>query len=387
VPLSAGRQVLFSCEFYSRSAADRILDDFRAYYADSLSEVREFCQAYDVDYFVVVPDDLSNSKPRWIFSEPYNSILNAELASQAGFVLEDIPPDTRIYEEENLVVMQCVLDDIGQLNSQATQVDGLGILAHDEISGALSQAGEVETTIKWIADKEMLADYEVCFSIRDKSGESKQSVCEPLSPDLPTSQWQIPEIRYEAYNLQISPYLESGDYSIVASVNPGEETDSGRGIVIGEAAYSALPRTFGTTDINPETDYSVIWGDAIALADFAVAESESATLDLDVRWHTLERLPESYKVFAHLRKADSGEIAGQIDAVPRNWTYPTDWWETNEIITDTFSIPLTDLGPGRFELWLGFYNEESGERLPLPDSSGLTLSTREDAVKIYEFER
>jgi hypothetical protein len=387
VPMAAGRQVLFSCEFYTRSAANRVLDNYRAYYSDSLSEVREFCQTYGVDYFVVVPDQLSNSERKWIFFEPYNSILNAEITSGAGYVLEDIPANLQIFEGENHIVMQCGLDDIGEVESQATQVEGLGILAYNEVPETLSQAEEVELVVKWVADAELLADYDVCFSFKDESGQSRQEICEPLSPRLPTSQWQIPEIRYEAYNLQISPYLESGDYSIVASVNPGEETDSGRGIVIGEAAYSALPRTFGTTDINPETDYSVIWGDAIALADFAVAESESATLDLDVRWHTLERLPESYKVFAHLRKADSGEIAGQIDAVPRNWTYPTDWWETNEIITDTFSIPLTDLGPGRFELWLGFYNEESGERLPLPDSSGLTLSTREDAVKIYEFER
>jgi hypothetical protein len=94
---------------------------------------------------------------------------------------------------------------------------------------------------------------------------------------------------------------------------------------------------------------------------------------------------ESYKTFAHLRKAGTNEIAGQIDAIPRNWTYPTDWWEVNEIVTDTLSIPLNDLDPGRFELWLGFYDEENGERLPLADSINPTLTTKEDAVKIYDF--
>jgi hypothetical protein len=113
----------------------------------------------------------------------------------------------------------------------------------------------------------------------------------------------------------------------------------------------------------------------------------SKTLDLDVRWHTLDRMDESYKVFAHVRKAGAGEIVSQVDSIPRNWKYPTDWWEANEIITDTLSIPLNDLDPGRFEVWLGFYNDESGERLPLPDPITLSFSTDEDAVKIYEFER
>jgi hypothetical protein len=241
-------------------------------------------------------------------------------------------------------------------------------------------------TVKWIADQEMLADYDVCFSVKDRAGESRQKVCEPLSPHLPTSQWQIPEIRYETYKFRISPYLESGDYSIVASVSSGEETDSGDGIVMGEIAYSALPRTFGPADIDPQSAYA-IWGDVIALVDFAVTESESNTLDLDVRWHALERMHESYKVFAQLRREGTNEIVGQIDTIPRNWTYPTDWWEANEIITDTLSIPLNDLGPGRFELWLGFYIEESGERLPLTDLISLALSTKEEAVKIDEFEQ
>jgi hypothetical protein len=385
VPFIAGRQILFSCEFYSRSGTDKVLDNFKAYYADSLSEVRMFCEAYGVDYFVVDPGKFDVSESAWIFFEPINSVLNAEITSRAGYVLEDIPDNLRIYEDENVIVMECKSGSIGDLSSQTTQVDGLSILVHDEVSQSLSQAGEVEMTIKWLADKEMLADYNVCFSIEDRTGKSRQRVCEPLATDLPTSEWQIPEIRYESYKFRISPYLESGDYSIVASVDSGDETDNSYGIVFGEITYNALPRSFKTVKTNPESDYDVIWGDVIALAEYDVARSRSNTLELNVSWHTLKRMVESYKTFAHLRKAGTNEIAGQIDAIPRNWTYPTDWWEVNEIVTDTLSIPLNDLDPGRFELWLGFYDEENGERLPLADSINPTLTTKEDAVKIYDF--
>ena len=183
----------------------------------------------------------------------------------------------------------------------------------------------------------------------------------------------------------MSPYLDSGSYTIVAFVDGSEEKYSDRGVVLGETAYSAHPRTFETTGVNPEQSYDVIWGGVIALSDFEVVESETGTLDVAVRWHVLERPQESYKVFAHLIDADSGEIASQVDAIPRNWTYPTDWWEADEIITDTLSIPLNDVGPHRFEVWLGFYDEDGGERLPLVDPNDVTLSTNEDAVKVYEY--
>lgn len=386
IPLVAGRQILFSCEFYSRSGSDKVLDNFRAYYADSLSEVRDFCETYGVDYFVVEPGKFDISESAWIFFEPYNSVLNAEIISKAGYVLEDIPDSLRIYEDENFIVMECRSGTIGDLSIQATQVDGLGILAHDEISERLSQAGEVDMTIKWLADKQMLADYDVCFSIEHKPGKSRQRVCEPISTDLPTSEWQIPEIRYENYKFRFSPYLEGGDYTIVASVNSREGIEGSERIVIGEVSYSALPRTLSTSKNNPKSTYHVIWGDVIALASYDVTRSESNTLDLNVRWHALKRMAESYKSFAHLRVADTNEIVSQIDTIPQNWTYPTDWWEENEIVTDTLSIPLNDVKQGRLELWLGFYNPESGERLSLTDPISPTLPIWEEAVKIYEFE-
>lgn len=385
VPLVAKRQIFFSCEFLPSGAEDKVLDNFRAYYADSLSEVREFCETYGVDYFTVVTGTFDNSEATEIFFEPYHSVLNNEITSQAEYVLEDIPDKMRLYETEDLIVMQCIPDNFGELASQTTQIEGLGILAHDEISGTLAQAGEVEVTIKWVAEKEMPADFEVCFSVIDNSGQIRQRSCEPLSPHLPTSQWQIPEIRYETYKLRISPYLESGDYSIVASVSLGEEPDSNVGIVIGEIAYSALPRTFSSEDIDPESVHA-IWGDVIALTDFEVTESDSNILDLVVRWQALARMPESYKMFAQLRRAGTNEIESQIDTIPKDWTYPTDWWEANEIITDTLSIPLKSVSPGQFELWLGFYIEESGERLPLVDPLNMVLSAKENAVKIYEYD-
>jgi hypothetical protein len=387
IPMFARRQALWHCENMSASKTVMLVDTLKAYYAASLDDVINYCRQYEVDYIVISREAFEGGRVRigdYPFA-PYSSFLTAEADPRARHVLSDIPDSMRVYENEDLIVMQCELKS--EQAVEATQVDGLSFLVHDDIPKTLSQKGEVEMTVKWIADKEMSTDYDVCFSVEDRSGEVRQEICEPLSSDLPSSRWPIPAIWYETYNFRISPYLEDGAYSIVASVDPAEEADRSSGVIVGEFDYTTLSRTISPVEIDPKSDYDALWGDVIALADYNVTESDLNTLDVNASWHALQRMPESYKVFVHLRRAGTGEIVSQVDTIPRNWTYPTDWWEANEIITDTLSIPLGDLEPGRFEVWLGFYNEESGERLPLADPITLSFSTDENAVNIYEFER
>ncbi len=389
VPMFARRQVLWNCEGISSSKEVMIIDTLKAYYAPSLDDVLNFCHQYEVDYFVISNDAFEEGRVQignYPFA-PYRSFLKAEAGSQASHVLGDIPDRMRVYENEEVIVMQCALANNDELASQGTQVDGLSILAHDEISGTQTQAGEVETTIKWLADKEMLADYDVCFSVKERSGESRQKVCEPLSPDLPINQWSIPEIRYETYNLQISPYLKSGDYSIVASVNSGEETDNSSEIVFGEITYTALPRTFNTAEINPESDYDVIWGDQISMLGYdlpAVDESDE-TVRITIYWQALRRMDTSYTAFLHLENPATGEIVSQADVIPRGWSYPTSWWEAGEVVEDAIQLPLEGVPPGEYQIFLGWYNMETGERLGAISETGETFA--EDRVPITSITR
>lgn len=88
------------------------------------------------------------------------------------------------------------------------------------------------------------------------------------------------------------------------------------------------------------------------------------TLDLTLYWQALDTMGESYKVFVHLID-QRGQIAGQVDGIPVNWTYPTDWWEPREIIEDGYRIVIDEnVGRGEFSLQVGMYLE-GGERLPV----------------------
>jgi hypothetical protein len=382
----AGRPVLFSCETLPRGQVQRTLDLLKAYFADSLSEVLNFCEAYGVDYFVVDPRSFDIKGP--IFFEPFNSLVYEDIVGQAGYVLQDPPKGMRLYEGDNVIVLQCNSDNLAELSRQTKRIDGLSIIAHDRVPEALSQAeSKVELTVKWLAQEELSQDYDICFALNDDSGPHEYEFCQPLSPDLPPTEWQIPEIRYETYSFDLGPYVKSGDYSIMASITSGEPTAAGEGILLGAVTYVALPRTMADAETNAALGSEITWGDAIALADYELDETAVNTLELNVLWHILSRLEDSYKVFAHLREAGSGEIVSQVDTIPRGWTYPTDWWEAGEIISDTLLVPLPDLEPGDYELWLGFYDEASGRRLPFSGVTDLNLVTLDGAVKIMEIQR
>ncbi|UCG23064.1 MAG: hypothetical protein JSW55_12965 [Chloroflexota bacterium] len=385
IPMFARRQALWTCENISASKQVMIVDTLKAYYAASLDSVLNFCRQYEVDYVVVSKEAFEESQVK-VGDYPfgaYRAFLTAEADPLASHVLGDVPDSMRVYEDEDVIVVQCELGNFGELAGQSTSADGLSFLAFDETPETLSQAGEAKITLKWTAEKEIPADYDVCFSVEDQSGEVKQKVCKPLPEELLASQQSIPATWYETYTFRISPYLESGDYSIVASVFAGDEVVSSSDIADGGFTYSALPRTFNLAQMDLETEPKAVWGEAISLVDYVVTESDSNNLVVNLTWHALQRLPESYKVFAHLRKAGTDEIVSQVDTIPQNWTYPTDWWEANEFITDTLSIPLNDIEPGQYELWLGLYIDETGERLPLADPLDPTLIPRDEAVMIY----
>jgi hypothetical protein len=92
-------------------------------------------------------------------------------------------------------------------------------------------------------------------------------------------------------------------------------------------------------------------------------------------------MENSYISFFHLVDEESGSLVSQADVIPRGWSYPTSWWMTGEVVEDTVQIPTEDVPPGRYELYLGWYDEKTGMRLPIgseqevPLTDGSTLLT------------
>jgi hypothetical protein len=117
------------------------------------------------------------------------------------------------------------------------------------------------------------------------------------------------------------------------------------------------------------------------------------SLRLTLYWQAITPLSHDYTVFVHLCRPDgstaatgsapaaatgSTEVVAQADHRPLENLYPTTLWPPGETIRESSQLALpSDLSPADYELWVGLYLLETGERLPVQnDTSG------ENAVRL-----
>ncbi len=78
---------------------------------------------------------------------------------------------------------------------------------------------------------------------------------------------------------------------------------------------------------------------------------------------------QDYTVFTHLVD-EKGNIVAQKDNRPVDGLYPTTKWEPEEIVRDQYDLViLTEAPPDQYQLEIGMYLAETGERLRVWDGS------------------
>jgi hypothetical protein len=125
---------------------------------------------------------------------------------------------------------------------------------------------------------------------------------------------------------------------------------------------------------SPETSTSILWDQKISLLGYDLPNTEpgSEILSITVYWQALAAIENSYIAYFHLIDSETDSLVAQADVIPRGWSYPTDWWMTGEVVEDTVQIPMENVPPGRYELRVGWFGENTGIRLT-PDSDQVQL--------------
>ncbi len=87
-------------------------------------------------------------------------------------------------------------------------------------------------------------------------------------------------------------------------------------------------------------------------------------------WQSQEQVREDYSVFAHLVSPD-GRLAGQADYLLGGWHYSTSNWPAGHIAASPVLLffPPESL-PGEYQLQVGLYRPDTGERLPVSSDAG-----------------
>jgi hypothetical protein len=95
-------------------------------------------------------------------------------------------------------------------------------------------------------------------------------------------------------------------------------------------------------------------------------------LPLTLHWQALTSMDTRYKIFLHLvDEEEPSKLYGQSDVYPH---LPTTAWIAGEYLSDQVTLELpTGLSPGRYLALLGWYDEATGQRLPIYDAAGTAL--------------
>jgi hypothetical protein len=223
----------------------------------------------------------------------------------------------------------------------------------------VTQAGNIDIQIGWGSHQPPQSNDELCFQLQGGGEIVPLAPCVPLAPQWPPTQWGSNEWVYTSHHYNLSPYLAGDDYQVILQV--GEEATA----VAGTFSLETQPRQF--TPPRPQTTTRFIWPEALNLAGYDL-NVEANTFTITLYWQARQRMEVSYKFFLHVLNSESGIVTAQEDAVPQNWTYPTNWWEADEFVADTVTVTVP---AGTYDLLLGWYEPETGERLPVQTADGI----------------
>ena len=143
-----------------------------------------------------------------------------------------------------------------------------------------------------------------------------------------------------------------------------------------------LAHASGTPSHAEETEHplDVRLGEQITILGYSVAGEAvepGRMVRLTLSWQAEATVAERLAVCAHLLDAE-GELVAQQDGEPQGGSRPTTTWAAGEVIRDQIGILVpADAAEGEYQLVVGMYQPDTGERLPVVDLDGVAVG---DAV-------
>ncbi|MDX1416819.1 MAG: hypothetical protein R3293_21635 [Candidatus Promineifilaceae bacterium] len=113
----------------------------------------------------------------------------------------------------------------------------------------------------------------------------------------------------------------------------------------------------------PDNPLEVTFGRGIKLLGYDFSEDDS--LSITLYWTSIAPVSENYDAFIHLVDKNK-QIVAQTDDQPVGGLAATNLWRPGDIIRDSRTVTLPEnLPTGTYELHVGVYLRESGQRLPI----------------------
>jgi hypothetical protein len=237
-------------------------------------------------------------------------------------------------------------------------------------------------TLYWQALRPPSQPYKVALTLLDGKGIPQQTVFNATPGYSVTNYWPAGQLVRDAYILPLPEAAPAG-YTVQLSLLQIDNEfplslmdDLGNTTMVVGRLKQPPPETAVPSQAIP---IGTQFGDSIVLSHAVVPDTISLQepLEFTLFWQS-EAAPTSptgdsrtrgqavtadYTVFAHLLTLDGEFVAGQ-DGQPLDGLYPTSFWERGEVVADGRSW-FVDVPPGEYQLQVGLYLLETGERLPV----------------------
>ncbi|MGD2207444.1 MAG: hypothetical protein PVH17_11770, partial [Anaerolineae bacterium] len=251
-------------------------------------------------------------------------------------------------------------------SSGAQLADAVALAGYDRSPRSPHPGETLRVDLYWESLRPLDAEYHTFVHLLDATGQKvAQSDRQPGGVYYPTTLWQPDERLRDEHHLPVPADAPPGVYQLLVGMYAF--SDDGTLIPLGE------PFIVGTVGVKTSLQTEPGPISHPARADFAGqiellgydTTHQEETLAVTLHWRCLEPPTADYVVFVHLLDA-AGNLIAQHDGQPRDGTYPTSVWDTDEVATDEHALSLPpDLPPGDYRLRVGLYRLETGERLPV----------------------
>jgi hypothetical protein len=255
--------------------------------------------------------------------------------------------------------------------------DDLALLGYDVDGSRMPLDGEVRVNLYWQGLREMEADYRVFLDLINGVYHvwGKQDG-RPYWDGYPTHQWPRGLVLRDVRTIEVWPGTPPGSYQVAISVyDPASgrwlPPAGGGDVLIGPIELPRRePPPVEALDI--EHPLSANLGGKVRLLGYNMtgALRPDNEVHLTLFWQALKAMEEDYTVFIHLTDPE-GQLWGQKDNPPVDGFYPTTTWEAGEIVRDQYDLGISpDAPPGPYQIEVGMYLAETGERLPVLAEDG-----------------
>lgn len=263
------------------------------------------------------------------------------------------------HEDEDLLVFSTSPEHGEAFRFDHVLAGNIGLLETSYAPATANQRGVVKVHSVWGTSAPPGRAYDVCLLLLDNQAAEHSRYCQAISNMHLVDEWTANDLYRLSHAAPLASDLPPGVYQLAMSLAESSAGElQGNTAILGELVVEAYAPSF---------EYDALWQNGIRLHS-AQIEEEGDNLAVTLYWETEQEIFDSLKAFVHVIRPDTGEISAQSDAIPRDWSYPTTAWEPNEIVRDQRLIPLQDIEGGMYAVQVGWYDERTGQRIPLAGS-------------------